>query len=1275
MAAIKLSDADKRRFANLYNEFPEYSDALDTIIVESGFEAFDPYEHLPISPSAEWAAMKEGFKETITFGAYEGKEIPRAGDVEVPYFGEVQPSRIAGGVGGGLIPAGGAYIGAGKVARLAGMTQKASKAGGIAVEAAAAGKKLSLGGKVFQVVTAESVPGALQGWITSDGDVDEMIKMAAMWTAAGLMMEGTGTVAIRAWKKIREGKKLSPEEQTAARESARVAKEQAEEAGIPTDRDSRQQDSDNGISFKDIAQRFPGVSRWFDTEKAETIGKAIVSDDARRAILSAFRRGFLPNGERIAGGPPNPIPHVPGSIPRAEASNSNVALSNAVYEHIDRPEQYDAVMMGVNAIEEGYENLDLTSPHQGEELLQMYLHGELGFDEMENLIKRGIPADEAMSGAAGADRAVFNQTDFNNLVEKIHKRAIRNPTDALRDKGGRFDQRVSNRPATDAQKTRLAELVEDFNKSLMRQGISIDPSIVNKILDPSLSMAKARQMETLIRSEIGNFDYVHRQRAHSAILGDDIDPVRLQQILTENATKGWKAAFARTKGWQSEKSFKENIKEIREALVKERVRFKIDPEGKYWDPARMQDGDLKPGRARSGKEGPVTNIFQDLGLPYFLRIVPPYSRWGLGSHPLTKQGVEYGMNMFEEIGKLKMDWIGRYKKIVEPLDAGKKAQAAAALGRESGKRAVEEEIRKKNLLVQALNGDNTNEILKENGDLVDIYNQLRSLLDESGIHIGKHFDQAGYLKDYFPHLFNGTTGAYRATRLSMELGKRIGKITRFLDDKDVEKIPALKYFGSMSAREVGASGYDMDLDAVMYAYLSAAAEQPHFSKFLDRVHAIQGRLPEKDVDGRAMNLRGQFANWANYVVGKPTPWKHNWANWWKNNDLFNRNIDHMVELIGDAETKGLLTKLRGKTPASREGGYTFSKAEEQEVTDWFNRLIKDADEQTTEGKLKGFSVKKHRARLALKIDDIRAGLGNAHARPVVIESMYRTMVVAKLGLSASHAVINLTQTLANTMPLLGVKGVSRGISRYVGNKQAKFSNGETVEDVLYDSGILSDIPEAREFTPTRGLGFLSDLEETAMFPARMSEDFNRGVAFLGKYEKNLADGLEHSAAVIDARRFVQKTHFPFNRAGTIPLFHSPGARFLLMFKSYALHQMNFSAELLENAIKDGDVGPFAKHMLAYMALGSAASLAAGGGASNLPLQVGHPLEDFTPTNLANRGVLRTVGGPPADMMLDILHGDYMSAIESYDYTAFKRLREAHKEEEPSDAVLTGLGFR
>ena len=1271
MAGIKLSDKDKRRFANLYSMFPEYSDALDTIIVESGFEAFDPYEHLPISVDAETDAFKEGFKETLSFGAYKGKEIPKAGDIDVPYFGELQPSRVAGSIAGGAIPAGGAYLGAGKLARMAGMTQKAAKAGGIAVETADAAKKLSLGGKVFQVVTAESVPGALQGWIVSDGDVDEMIKMAAMWTAAGLMMEGTGTVAIRAWKKIREGKKLSAEEQAAANESARVAKEQAEEAGIPTDRDSRKADVESGISFKDIIGRFPGISKWFDTDLSETIGKAIVNDEARSTILSAFRRGFLPNGERITG---------------EGIYGYDNSMSKAVHGSIEKVEQYDAVMKGINKINEGYNNHDLTMPEQGEELLDLYLHGEISFSDMQRLIDQDIPAAQSPlgpreGGTAGAQRVEFDREDIDKTIKAIHKRPFKSPKGAERGPKGQFVKRETDREATDDQKLRLSEVVTEINKTLERlEQPLLSSETMNKVLDPANSMIKARQMHSFLKSQVRRFGIIERELAHSDILQQDINPVRIQEIEIENSTKGWRAAFAKTKGWQSENSFKENIKEIRESLVKERTRFKIDPEGKYWipkDPDPRVRSEAKIGRD-ANQSNPQVDMFQDLGLPWFLKVVPPYSRWGLGSHPISKQGVEYGMNMFEEIGRLKMDWIKRYQKIVEPLNAGNKQDLYASLGRESGKRAVEEEIRKKNLLVQALNGENVNEILRQNSDLIPIFNQVRGLLDEAGDHIGIGFDKAGYLKDYFPHIFDGKTGTYRARRLSMEIGSRIGKVTKFLDETDVEKIPSLKYFGSKEARIKAAEGYNMDLDAVMYTYLSGAAEVPFFNKFLKMSRSALERLPEFDSTGRSLNVKGQYANWVNYVVGKPSDWKHTWANWWRNNDLFNRNIDHLVELIGDAESKGLMTLLRGKTLGKgvpREGGFTFSKEEEKAAIDWFEGLIKEAERTTAEGQIKDRSVKQFRARLALKIDDIRAGLSNPHARPVVLESMYRSMVVAKLGLSVSHGIVNLTQTLVDAMPLLGVKGVAKGVSRYVGNKQAKFDNGETVEDVLNASGILSDIPEAREFTPSAGLGFINELEEMAMAPARLSENFNRGVAFLGKYEKNIGEGLDHAAAIVDARRFVQKTHFPFNRAGTIPLFHSPAARFLLMFKSYALHQMNFSAELLENAIVDGDIGPLAKHLLAYAALGSAASMAAGGGASTLPLQVGHPLEDFTPTNLANRGVLRTVGGPPADMMIDLLHGNYMSAIESYDYTAFKRIRESLKEDESKDALLTGLGFR
>ena len=45
------------------------------------------------------------------------------------------------------------------------------------------------------------------------------------------------------------------------------------------------------------------------------------------------------------------------------------------------------------------------------------------------------------------------------------------------------------------------------------------------------------------------------------------------------------------------------------------------------------------------------------------------------------------------------------------------------------------------------------------------------------------------------------------------------------------------------------------------------------------------------------------------------------------------------------------------------------------------------------------------------------------------------------------------------------------------------------------------------------------------------------------------------------------------------------------------------------------------------------------------------------------------------MLIDMMHGNYMSAIESYDYTALKRMREAASEEEAPKALLTGLGFR
>ena len=298
--ALTLTDQEKAEFGRLYAKYPQYSDVLDEIITASGIEAFDPYEALPISISQEIEAFSEGYQESATLGYYEGEEVPRAGKAEMPYFGEVQPSRVAGNIAGSITPGLGAYIGAGKGLKALGMVAKAKplgswyQKGGIVVGTVEKGTKLSKGGKVLQIVSAEAIPGAIQGYIQSDGDIDEIIKMVAIWTAAGLIMEGTGTLAIKGWKKIREGKKLPIEQQEAVNVTGDVAKEQLDGAGIPTDRDGKEELIGSGLTFKDLIGRLPGLSKWSQTEKAETIGRAIVNDDQREHIVDLFNSSGAP---------------------------------------------------------------------------------------------------------------------------------------------------------------------------------------------------------------------------------------------------------------------------------------------------------------------------------------------------------------------------------------------------------------------------------------------------------------------------------------------------------------------------------------------------------------------------------------------------------------------------------------------------------------------------------------------------------------------------------------------------------------------------------------------------------------------------------------------------------------------------------------------------------------------------------------------------------------------------------------------------------------------
>ena len=334
---------------------------------------------------------------------------------------------------------------------------------------------------------------------------------------------------------------------------------------------------------------------------------------------------------------------------------------------------------------------------------------------------------------------------------------------------------------------------------------------------------------------------------------------------------------------------------------------------------------------------------------------------------------------------------------------------------------------------------------------------------------------------------------------------------------------------------------------------------------------------------------------------------------------------------------------------------------------------------------------KWRAETALKIDDIRAALSNPNTRPVVVDFLYSTMVFAKLGFNLAHGMVNITQTLTNTFPKIGGKYMARGISRFFGDRNAIIhasivtkskgakDQGRTVQQILDESGIIADVPAVTEFSPTKTGTLTQKIMDVGLTPAKVSEEFNRTVSLMGAYEKAIDNGASHSHALQWAVDMVQKTQFPFNRAGTPPIVRTPFVRLLMMFKAYPMHQLNFSAEMIEDALgsiqkkgitvalKEGDLGPLRRHMLAYLGLFGGAALMFPD--TNMHERTQHPMFDITNFDRGRDPVLETLGGPPASALLDILHGQIQSGIEEFTNPTFMRNLERAYEQRSLTATI------
>ena len=721
------------------------------------------------------------------------------------------------------------------------------------------------------------------------------------------------------------------------------------------------------------------------------------------------------------------------------------------------------------------------------------------------------------------------------------------------------------------------------------------------------------------------------------------------------------------KGWNT-RTAEANKRDLQHKIFQEQNR--LTQEGHV----SINRGSMEPWMA-SASQGSVSEVTEALGkdtfFGWFAKLMPTYARHGLSANPAIAVEVRRMLHQMEEWGKQTARYLERYRAALEPLTIDPKDQLQSlipgAIGA-GGRMARHTMQGKKIKIARALDGDK--DILIANPDLQAPYEEIRSILDDLAKELG--LPEGDRIADYFPHIFHGALGKDMAMEISGELGSR-GKFMA-----DGHGFPENRLFANLLERQ-GAEGFELDLDAALYAYIKGAVKKPGMDLFLSRSASLLDDLPLLNNKGGEHTTRKLYKDYVRYLSGQPGSGREMMAQFWQNNKFFNHWVDRAVGFLGsdDPNMAGWLAKSKmGETDPKTGTRIPYDAVAELETRKMFKKLVDDSHMYTREGELSGVpGTKRRRAQLALKIEEIRRAFKDPKAKPMVISSLYSLMVVNKLGLNISHGLINTTQTLTNTLPTLGVRYMCKGVSRYGSNKAKKFSNGRTTQEVLDDMGVLSDTAEAQEFVPP-GIGWYHDvMDGIVMAPARVTEKFNRGVAGLGAYEKALDLEMSHSDAIEFARDTVIKTQFPFNKAGVSPIMQTPMVRFMLMFKSYPMHQINFSATLLEDAIKNPtaeNLQAFGTHVLSYVAMAGMGATVLGG--TSFGFKAKHPLTDLSDIDSIDTA-LATIGGPTSSIMIDIAHGRIMSAARELTISEAKeRTLSAYNAPSLGQGMLELTGF-
>jgi hypothetical protein len=1285
--------------------------------LQSRFDAdgidVDIGEYAETSASLEWDEFKKGALEGLTFGAYTPEDRhPAAADFKVPFTDmEIGVGNITGNLVGG-VPSAVAGLGVGGVAaRSIAPARKFLKAAGPTLKAAKSAKR---GQRAIQLGVGEFVPGTAAGVYRSGGDPEAALQMGATFLVGGLILEGTFAAFSRAMKKMKAGKKLDDVDETAVHEFESVAQREGAESplmNIPT-----------GISILDdrpympssrlakLERSGPDAPDAVDQSELETLRKAresLVKPDDEVAELEALRSSR--EGELADVDDPVELAGLQADR-EAQLAEIDDAIENAKLRverkaHLSAPHQFvegytnrfsDEILGDM----EGGPSV-IADETQRRASIADLLNEELGkYSEISNVYGRRLQeqvTDLSYSAADGVKYGVLTPDDARTLIGRAFEVDVQTLSKDITALDKKINAaRGTNTNTAEAVKAEIHTQAVSKNKRSMKLPSAAKLSSIRegepffgiyhpRVGDPFGFTSLGRSQYDNVSGET-TFRYLNddgvestlfvrsgdkiRQLGVAGASGDEVERVakssvskqvlerlgiarsRLDRLVNSRGSK----SKTEVDNYSSSMTMAEGLEQL--SVYRQQSRqFEKAQQAAFNDSwFKVKD------RTGEGTWSDSPSAWRKYSFPWFVRkITPVTSRLNLGGDPETARVVAEGVWHKEMMGADFGKWMQEYETIMKQFQVGYLEQLRARANDSTARIAVEQVQGARAKLARALDGEV--QLLENAPELVPTFLELRNLLDDMGKYANIDIEPGAALKDYFPHIFDGTVGKWRAKRFFEETGRSNKNLSDIAADMSDENIPGKPEFFADKER-FGVDGYGFDLDKAMYTYIRGMTEKKHRGAFWQ---AASGRLEAlRNLPGK-QQLHSEFKDFIDYALGAPTNSRKRVAAFFRDSEQFQQGMNWLTSAIGGAPERDLLFRAK----VLRANGAELSNADIQQATSFIDKLVQDANKFTKEGKFSDVAAtKRWRAELALKVDDIRQGMSDPNLAPPIISSLYELIVVNKLALSASHGIMNTTQTITNVVPHLGALAVGKGIKRLFGPEDAMIADsGMTVRDIIELSGVDQDMPEALEFFGGVRGTMKKVRDDLLMAPATLSEKFNRRVALLASYEHEIVKGATHDAALIKSIELVQKAHFPFNRFGTVPAMRNPGIRLLTMFQSYGLHQMNFTAETVKDAFgPKGDMAPLVKHMMAYTGLAAAGGVLSG---TSFGDKAGHPGMD-----LLEGGInLNTIGGPPADAILDVLNGNMKQAANTaFKPTILARAEKAHASEGIFEGALNLSGF-